>query len=357
MPADHILAYARDLAGGGVERALLCLCADWIEAGRRVTLVIGSTAGPLATELPDGIVLVELGTSSMRALAGAVPREVRRRRPDILFCAGNYYTAIAAGTKLRLGRDCPPIVGKMSNAVRRGDHGVVLDLGHRAWLRLHGRFLDRLVAMTPVTAAEAARATGMIGRTSAIPNPPPVRVTDEPPPLPPAPFILGVGRLVRQKRWDRLIAALPALPDVPAMILGDGPDRAALARQAAAAGVDLRLPGHAADPIAAMARAAVLVLSSDFEGVPGVLREALSVGTPVVTTDSSPAVHEIVADPTLGTVVARDDAAALVAAIRHSLTAARPIPVPLPGTDSATRYLRLFDELVAQPRAPAKAGA
>ena len=361
MPADHILAYARDLAGGGVERALLRLCAGWVApeagGGRRVTLVIGRTAGPLAAELPEGVELVELGTSSMRALAGAVPREVRRSQPDLLFCAGNYYTGIAAWTRLRLGRDCPPIVAKMSNAVRRGDHGAALDLGHRAWLRLHGGFLDHLVAMTPATAAEAARATGMTGRTSAIPNPPPARGSGALPPLPPAPFILGVGRLMPQKRWERLIAALPALPGIPAVILGDGPDRAALARQAATAGVDLRLPGHAADPLAAMARAAVLVLPSDFEGVPGVLREALSVGTPVVTTESSPAVHEIVAGPMLGTVVPRDDPAALVAAIRHWLTAARPAPVPLPGADSAARYLRLFDALVAQQGAPAKAGA
>ena len=46
----------------------------------------------------------------------------------------------------------------------------------------------------------------------------------------------------------------------------------------------------------------------------GVLREALSVGTPVVATDSSPAVREIVSDPSLGEVVPRGDAAALLAA-------------------------------------------
>ena len=350
MPARHILTYARDLQGGGVERALLRLCAGWVAAGRRVTLVIGRAAGPLTAELPAGIELVELGTGSMRALMLALPGAVRAAAPDVIFCAGNYYTAVAAWTKLRLGRGCPPIVGKMSNAVHRGDHGAVLDWGHRVWLRGHGRFLDRLVAMTPVTAAEAATATGMVGRVDAIPNPPPLRAGGDPPALPSAPFILGVGRLVRQKRWDRLIAALPALPNVSAVILGEGPDRVALARQAAELGVPLHLPGHAADPLAAMARAAVLVLPSDFEGVPGVLREALSVGTPVVTTDSSPAVREIVSAPGLGTVVPRDDPAALVAALRQWLgPVIRPDPVPLPGADSAERYLAVFDGLSSPP--------
>ena len=82
------------------------------------------------------------------------------------------------------------------------------------------------------------------------------------------------------------------------------------------------------------------------------LREALAVGTPVVTTDSSPAVSEIVTDPALGSIVARDDGEALVAALSHWLDPAtpRPAPVPQPGVDSAERYLALFDSVVAARR-------
>ena len=351
MSASHILSYAHDLSGGGVERALLELARGWIEAGRRVTLVLGEEAGPLGP-VTDGVEVIKLGSVSMRDLAGGVARAVRARAPDVLFCPGNHYTSTAALTRLRLGRRCPPIVAKMSNAVRRGDHGRLRDAGHRAWLSTHGRFLDHLVAMTPATAAAAATGTGMTGRTSVIPNPPPTRQPAKPPaPLPPAPFILGVGRLAAQKRWDRLITAMPALPGVPVVILGEGSDRAALLAQAQKLGVTdrLHLPGHVADPLALMARATVVALTSDYEGAPGVLREALSVGTPVVATDSSPAVREIVAEPALGTVIPRDDGQALVAALRHWLAAQRPAPVPMPGADSARRYLDLFDRLVAPP--------
>ena len=351
MPARHILSYARDLSGGGVERALLRLAGGWVAAGRRVTLVLGRADGPLAVELPAGVAVIELGATGKRKLARGLIAAARADRPDILFCPGNHYTGMAAWARWRLGGDCPPLVGKMSNAVSRGDHGWLLDRAHHVWLGWHGRFLDHLVGMTPATAVEAAAATGMIGRVSAIPNPPAMPLPDAVrPPLPGGRFVLGVGRLVRQKRWDRLVAALPAL-DVPVVILGEGAERATLAAQAAALGVAdrLHLPGHAADPLPAMARAAVLALPSDFEGVPGVLREALSVGTPVVTTDSSPAVHEIVASPALGTVVGREDAGALAAALRGWLNSgARPAPVPLPGRDSAERYLALFDRLVDQ---------
>jgi glycosyltransferase involved in cell wall biosynthesis len=350
VPADHILSYARDLAGGGVERALLRLAGGWVDAGRRVTLVLGAAIGPLTADMPGGVELVEIGGGSMRRLARGLPAAVRDRRPDLLFCPGNHYTGIAAWTRVRLGRSCPPIVGKMSNAVRRGDHGVLLDRWHRAWLGQHGRILDHLVAMSPATASEAARATGMVGRTSVIANPPPLPVAGAASPsLPPSPFILGVGRLARQKRWDRLVAAMPALPGVPVMILGEGPERAALRAQALALGVAerLQLPGHTADPLTVMAEAATLVLVSDFEGVPGVLREALSVGTPVVATRSSPAVAEIVSDAAVGTMVPRDDPRALEAALRFWLTAPRPVPVPMWGHDSAARYLALFDRIVS----------
>lgn len=348
MAADHILTFAQDLSGGGVERAQLRLSREWLAAGRRVTLVIGDATGPLAGELPPGLEIVSLHDGRYLA-QHRVAGIVRRLQPDILFCAGNFYTLVAAWIRLRLGEGCPPIVAKMSNAVDRRDHGRVLDLGHRLWLAQHGRFLDHLVAMTPATAAQAARATRMERRTSVVPNPPPPHVATASTTLPAGRVILGVGRLAPQKRWDRLIAALPALPDdVRLVILGEGDLRAALERQVREAGLDARvdLPGHVADPLSAMAQARVLALPSDYEGVPGVLREALSVGTPVVTTASSPSVHEIVVSPLLGTVVATDDAAGFTAALRHWLDAPRPAPVPQPGADSAARYLGLFDRLV-----------
>ncbi|MCI1142014.1 hypothetical protein MOP88_06390 [Sphingomonas sp. WKB10] len=46
MAATHILTYAQDLAGGGVERAQLRLARGWLAAGRRVTLAIGDASGP-----------------------------------------------------------------------------------------------------------------------------------------------------------------------------------------------------------------------------------------------------------------------------------------------------------------------
>jgi glycosyltransferase involved in cell wall biosynthesis len=354
VPARHILSYAQSLRGGGVERVLLRLAEAWLAEGRRVTLVLGSDEGPLAAELPAGIERVVLGSTAHRALR-AVPGIVRRRRPDVIFCPGNHYSGIAAWTRARLGRATPPIVAKVSNALRRADQSRAVALGYRGWLRLHPRFIDTLVAMTPAMRDEAIALTGFApDRVSVIPNPP-ARYAIDPasPPLPSGRFLLGIGRLEPQKRWDRLIAALShiAAPGVALVILGEGGERAALERLIASLGVGDRvaLPGHALDPRPVIARAEAVVLTSAFEGAPGVLREALALGTPVIATDSSVAVREIVTSPLLGSVVPVDDPGALIAAIDHWLAPGRqrPPPVAEPGVGSAEAYLALFDRLAA----------
>ncbi|MDO7843989.1 glycosyltransferase [Sphingomonas sp. CA1-15] len=355
-PAAHILAYAQTLDGGGVERALMRLMAGWSDLGRRVTLVLGDNRGPLAGELPAGVDTVLLGNASMRGLL-ALPALVEEIGPDLVFCAGNHYSGIAAWTRLRLGRRCPPIVAKVSNALERRDQAAAVAMVYRAWLRLHPLFLDRLVAMTPGMRSETVRAMGVDADIlSVIPNPP-VRLTrggdgD----CPEGRYLLGVGRLAPQKRWDRLIRAFARVrdPGVTLVILGEGEERPALEALVADLGLSGRvlMPGYAADPLPMIERATALALVSEFEGVPGVLREALAVGTPVISTESSVAVREIVAGPRLGTVVAQEDHEGLVRALHHWLgpRRRRPAPVAQPGEDAAAAYLDVFDEVVLDRR-------
>ncbi|WP_213980684.1 glycosyltransferase [Sphingomonas sp. dw_22] len=351
--ALHILSYAQSLRGGGVERAMLRMAAGWLGEGRRVTLVLGSREGPLAAELPAGIALIELDNPAYGALS-AVAGQVRATAPDLIFCPGNHYSGIAALTRLRLGRGCPPIVAKVSNALVRPELSRGAAWRYRRWLRLHPRFLDHVVAMTPAMAAEAIAEMHMPPeRVSVIANPPALPMPGAAPvALPPGRYIVGVGRLEPQKRWDRLIAALPRIADkeVALLLIGEGGARAALEAQVATLGLGGRvtMPGHAGDPLPALAGATVAVLTSDYEGVPGVLREALSRGTPVISTESSVAVREIVTGPELGSVVPREDADALVAALDHWLTPGRARPAPVTaGGDPIAEYLALFDRVVA----------
>lgn len=354
QPARHIVSVVQSFKGGGVERALLALARGWIAHGRRVTLVVGEMNGPLAGELPEGVATRVLGSADYRALFG-LSTLMRELKPDVLFVPGNHYTSVGAVARLRLGRACPPVVAKVSNALVRPDMGRIEAWGYRRWLRLHPLFCDRIVAMTPAMVPEVATLMGVPAERVGVIEDPLIAAPEglPPPPMPGGRFLLGLGRLTAQKRWDRLIAALPELEDrtVRLLILGEGELRGDLEAQVAALGLDDRvmMPGHVADATPAIRRAAAMVLTSDFEGVPAVAREALREGTPVVATDSSAGLRDVITGPERGDIVPREDRAALVAALDRWLArdAIRPDPVPQT-VDPAAEYLALFDAVVAQ---------
>ncbi len=354
-PAAHILSYAQTLKGGGVERALMRMADGWLRAGRRVTLVIGDPRGALAHELPAGVELRTLDDGRYRAMF-ALPAIVRDLAPDIVFCPGNHYSSIAWWLRRRLGAACPPIAAQVSNALVRRDQPRLVAIGYRHWLRRHPGFLDAVVAMTPAMGREAVEEMGIApARVHVIPNPATAPIVGAPPPpMPDGRFLLGVGRLAPQKRWERLIAAMPLLADrdITLLILGEGEERAKLEQLVARLGLSHRvlMPGHAPDPLPAIARATALVLTSDFEGVPGVMREAQAAGTPMVATRSSVAIPELIDTPERGTVIPVDDPAALVAALDHWLVPGRARPAPLvdSGPDPIASYLALFDLLAGQ---------
>lgn len=336
---------------------MLRLIRGWIDAGQKVTLVVGSVGEPATSEIADGVDLIEFDSSYL-GLMGALPAIVRRVQPDIVFCPGNHYSSGAAWLKTVLGRDCPILVAKVSNRLDRDDQPFPLNTAYRAWLRAHPIFADHLVAMTPAMADETVAMTRIgADRVSVIANPPtPAPIGTPTPPLSGGDYLIGIGRLSPQKRWDRAIAAMANVErrESRLMILGEGDARGDLEQQIGALGLGerVRLPGYSSNPRDALIGARALVLTSDFEGVPGVLQEALAVGTPVVTTDSSVAIREIVASPMHGSVVPVGDPHALVEAFDHWLVPGRPRPDPVPqrGADSVERYLRLFEELMLDRR-------
>jgi glycosyltransferase involved in cell wall biosynthesis len=100
-------------------------------------------------------------------------------------------------------------------------------------------------------------------------------------------FRIGwIGRVSREKGLDILVRALPSLADlgIEVSVLGDGPEQAAVVREASALGVADRLSWHGVVPGADRVLAAfdVIVLSSRSEGTPMVLLEAMAAGVPVV---------------------------------------------------------------------------
>ena len=127
-----------------------------------------------------------------------------------------------------------------------------------------------------------------------------------------------VARLIESKRLERFLHALAeARREVPAIrgrIAGDGPERGRLEALAADLGLlpqGLQFLGELADVPAALAAADVLMLTSDQEGFPNVLLEAMAARLPVICTAAGDSAR-IVLDGDTGCVV--DGAPAALAA-------------------------------------------
>ena len=135
-----------------------------------------------------------------------------------------------------------------------------------------------------------------------------------------APLIGFVGRLTGQKGVDVLLNAFAivhrALPTARLLLIGDGPQRAALA--ALAGGLQISAAVHFAgwreDARAQMAALNVLAIPSRWEGFGLVTLEAMQAGVAVVASRVS-ALPEIVLDGETGLLVPAANAAKLAAAL------------------------------------------
>ncbi len=105
------------------------------------------------------------------------------------------------------------------------------------------------------------------------------------------PTIVSVGRLSKQKRFDRLIEAHKALLDEgffnKLLIIGEGNEREALEQIIKASGVQktVTLSGFKSNPYPYIKNADVLACSSDYEGFSSFVAEGLILGKAIATTN------------------------------------------------------------------------
>jgi glycosyltransferase involved in cell wall biosynthesis len=140
-------------------------------------------------------------------------------------------------------------------------------------------------------------------------------------------IILAAGRLSREKGHADLVAATALLARISdlspfrVVIVGDGPERDVLARQAAELGISDKvvLAGFQRNMAPYFAMARILALPSHSEGSPNVVLEAMAAGLPIAATRVG-GVPEILVNRETGLLVPARDPAAMTAAIRELLT-------------------------------------
>ena len=347
---QHIAIYIYGLSGGGATRRTLTLAGGFAKRGHRVDLVVVDAEGPLAGKLPDGVRLVVLDSALLR-LAGRLRKRRRRRRikassfalarylwrerPDVLLSAANHVhlTAVIAA---RLSRAPVRVVLRVSNHLtgsHLGNSERPRPLRLKFARRIYGR-ADAAIAVSQGIADDLVEHTTLSReQVHAVTNPTytPEIETAAAASLDHAwlqpgspPLLLGAGRLAPAKDFAMLLRAFArvrARRSVHLVILGEGSKRGSLEQQLHELGVaaDVELHGFVDNPFAWMSRASLFVLSSAWEGSPGVLVEAMACGCPVVSTDCPSGPDEILAGGRYGRLVPVGDAAALADAIVETL--------------------------------------
>lgn len=323
---QRITLVIHSLVMGGAQRVATRLANHWVQAGMEVTLctLVGRDVPPFF-ELHPAVELQALGiaarsSTKLRALTSNVSRvlamrdAIRRSRPELVvsFLTRTNILTLLAGMRLGV-----PIIAAEATDPMQWNHGWIW----KAMRRLTYPLADTVVALS-TKGGEFYRRFLQAERVRVVPNPvPEPTIAPDFERLARNTTIISMGRLVHLKRFDLLIDAFAAssrrFPQWDLLILGEGPLRGELEARVARHGLAERihLPGVTTDPEACLRRASIFVCSSDIEGFPMALCEAMACGLAVIATRYHDDVEEIVKDGVNGCLVRKGSARDLETAL------------------------------------------
>lgn len=365
----RILTPLHSFEPGGVERVALRLNADWQARGMDAIVIMGRDTGAMGIGDPH----TRYETFDQPGFSTAwfetlwmifrLPRTIRRLQPDILFCAGNTYAVVMLAMRILLGHRCPLIVVKVSNDLARHDMNPVERWFYRRWLRLQARFVDAFVGMAEPMRAEIATGMGVdpsavwIVEDAALADNEFAALAQPQTKIAAGRHFVAAGRLAPQKNFPLMLRAFAQASgsDDRLTIIGDGPERGMLERIVQSLGLAGRvmLPGHQSSVVASFVEADYFLMSSDYEGVPAVVIEALAAGLPIVATACSVSMDYLVQSGRFGILTPVGDEAAFADAIGligthpYSAAAARAHARHFTVERAAQGYLSVFAGVIA----------
>jgi glycosyltransferase involved in cell wall biosynthesis len=350
MAAPRVAFFLPSLGGGGAERALSTVASGLAARGVPLDLVLARAEGPYLQQLHPSVQVVDLGSpSTLRALL-RLTAYLRTTRPTALLAAMTHANLVAAWAHRLAGSPGRLVLSERVHlsgffADNRGPTQRITQ-----WLVRHTYpGADRVVAVSEGVADDLHRharlrpeqvctivnpvVTGHLLAQAAAP--PSHRWLQGGP----VPVVLAAGRLVPQKDHATLLEAFARVRrsrPLRLVVLGEGELRPELRAQAERLGVaeDVDFPGFESNPFAHMRAASVFVLSSRFEGLPGVLIQAMACGCRVVSTDCPSGPREVLDGGRWGPLVPVGDAASLASAIEAALDD----PAPPDVRAGAARY-------------------
>ena len=341
MQKPIISIFLPTLLIGGAEKSLVELANGLADMGWRIQLLVMAREGPLIDEIKENVDLIDLGCSSFSQAVFLLARYYKKHRPLVILTSV-YATGLAAiAAKIVSGYKPKVVIGAHNSLQAKFERPD--NIKDKYLLKLLCKLLfpwaDGFVAVSKSLALELETLIQLPKyRIRTIYNPvvsqKMLARADEQlthpwlamPTQRDFKTLISVGRLVEQKGFDVLLDALIIVrkySDCRLIIVGDGPLRTDLESRVNR----LRLEGNVDfvgwqdNPYKFVTRSDLFVLSSRWEGLGNVLKEALACGCPVVATDCQYGPKEILDGGKYGDLVEVNNASDLASKILTTLQA------------------------------------
>lgn len=308
----------RSAQGGGAERVMISLANSFVEKGYDIDFLFVHAEGPFLKEINKGINIVDL--KSKRAIFSLFKLYfyLLKNKPDTIISALNYINLISIFSCFFFFSKKPKVIitehGTLSAVTKdlKGTGKIVPIL-----MKFLYPYAAKIVCVSNGVADDLAKQLNLDrGKITTIYNPINFENINSKKDLPLAhpwareniPIILGAGRLVDVKNFPLLINAflkVRAKVNCRLVIIGEGEKRQDLEHLIASSPFsdDILLHGFTDNPYQWMKTAKVFVLSSNTEGLPTVLIEALACGAKVISTDCPYGPREILENGKIGALV------------------------------------------------------
>lgn len=309
---------------GGAERVMSILANEWGKSNVETMILVTQTEAISKYYLSNKVTMISCLEEKRSA---KVPHFVIMKRvreickewqPDVVI---SFYNDLCALTALAItGLNIPLVYSERNDPNRTNQRRV-----DRLYRKIVEHMTDKIVFQT--TGAQRCYPKSVQEKSTVILNPLNTYGFPIHDFLHEKHEIVSIGRLEPQKNQKLLIDAFELLandfPEYQLTIYGEGSLRKELEDYIKAKGIQERvsLPGNQTNIQEHIKDASLFVLSSDYEGIPNALIEAMAVGLPCVSTDCSPGgARELIDDGVNGLITFCGDAKKLSDAMRMMLS-------------------------------------
>lgn len=284
-----ILMVNSSLSNGGAERVMSMLANEFVLRGYEVDMLIQNSEAPETYKLDSRVSKIKYDSNGCRGVRYVLgwmklirgKQKKRKYNAVISFMMANNVLTLTAG--IGLGQKI--IVSERCNPNNVDDYGRVFKIGEQILYP----FAHTIVFQTDEVMnfyKKSIRKKGIV-----IPNPVNPDLPEKYPDEMREKIIVSAGRLSRQKNYPMLLKAFAKFnsqrPEYRLLIYGKGElfDELELLSKTLKIDGDVQFAGYVNDVDEHIQKAAMFVMSSDYEGISNTMIEALSMGVPTVCTD------------------------------------------------------------------------